>query len=63
MTNPVHGIYLRRLFHPRLDCLFAQCVVMLYKQEAEQPCAEVSALFGGLSSAQTHKRQKEELNT
>ena len=64
MTNPMHGIYLRRLFHPRLDCLFAQCVVILYKQEAEQPCAEVSALFGdgGLSSAQAHKRQKEELN-
>lgn len=64
MTNPMHGIYLRSLFHLRLDCLFAQCVVILDKEEAEQPCVEVAPLFGdgGLSSAQAHKRQKEELN-
>lgn len=55
---------MRRLFHLRLNCLFAQRVVILYKQELEQPCDGVSSLFGGggLSSAQAPKRQKEELN-
>lgn len=64
MTNPMHGIYLRRLLHLRLDCLFAQSVVILDKEEAEQPCVEVAALFGdgGLSSAHARKRQKEDLN-
>lgn len=32
----MHGICIRCLFRPRLDCLFAQCVVILHKQEAEQ---------------------------
>lgn len=46
VTNVLHEIYLRRLFHPELDHLFVQCVEIPYKQEAEQPCAEVYVLFG-----------------
>lgn len=40
VIHPTHGIYLRCLFHPRLDCLFAQGVVMLHKQGAGQPRAD-----------------------
>lgn len=44
MTNPMHGINIRCLFCPWLDCLFAQSVVILHKQEAEQAqCRNVSS--------------------
>lgn len=47
VTHPTHGIYLRCLFHPRLDCLFAQGVVTLHKQGAGQPRADCLLSMGG----------------